>query len=75
MDNSPFASCRAVDLLLDTDCNGATAGSILGALVGEKAIPAAWKEPLHDKLLTGVAGYNEVSISAMAEKTMGMINI
>ena len=65
--------CRAVDLLLDTDCNGATAGSILGALIGEKAIPAAWKEPLHDKLLTGVAGYNEVSISAMAEKTLGMI--
>ena len=65
--------CRAVDLLLDTDCNGATAGSILGALLGERAIPAAWKEPLHDTLLTGVAGYNRVSIAAMAEKTMALI--
>ncbi|MGE5599275.1 MAG: ADP-ribosylglycohydrolase family protein [Bacteroidota bacterium] len=65
--------CRAVDLLLDTDCNGATAGSILGALLGERAIPAAWTEPLHDRLLTGVAGYHEVSIAAMAEKTLGLI--
>ena len=31
---------------LDTDCTGATAGSIVGAVLGEKRLPARWKRPL-----------------------------
>ena len=31
---------------LDTDCTGATAGSIIGAVLGEKRLPAEWKRPL-----------------------------
>jgi hypothetical protein len=34
----------------DTDCNGATAGSVAGALVGAKALPEKWTAPLNDGL-------------------------
>ncbi len=54
----------------DTDCNAATAGSVLGAMLGAKALPEKWIAPLNDTLLTGVDGYNRVSISGMAKKTM-----
>lgn len=33
---------------MDTDCNGASAGSIAGAAWGEKALPRRWVEPLGD---------------------------
>jgi ADP-ribosyl-[dinitrogen reductase] hydrolase len=32
----------------DTDSNGAVAGAILGALCGERAIPARWLENIHE---------------------------
>ncbi len=31
---------------VDTDCTGATAGSLLGAMLGEKRLPKKWTEPL-----------------------------
>ncbi len=31
---------------VDTDCTGATAGSILGAILGAKRLPAKWRDPL-----------------------------
>jgi len=53
----------------DTDCNGATTGSIMGAILGAKALPAKWVDPLHDRLLNMVAGVGEVRISALARRT------
>lgn len=32
----------------DTDCNGATVGSIMGASLGANQLPSHWVEPLHD---------------------------
>jgi ADP-ribosylglycohydrolase len=32
----------------DTDCNGATAGSIVGAVLGARALPNRWVAPLDD---------------------------
>mgnify|MGYP002778735973 CR=1 FL=1 len=61
--------CRAVQACFDTDCNGATVGSILGARLGRAALPEKWTAPLGNRLKTGVAGYNDVQISAMATKT------
>ena len=54
----------------DTDCNGATAGSIWGALHGAAASPGKWREPLHDTLISAVFGYGECRISALAEETL-----
>ena len=51
---------------LDTDCNGATVGSCMGALLGEKAIPDKWKAPLHDTLYSGLADFHPIKISEIA---------
>ena len=57
----------------DTDCNGATAGSILGALLGGKALPKKWTDPINNTLYTGVQGYSKVKISDLATKTLELI--
>ncbi|MBI5706515.1 MAG: ADP-ribosylglycohydrolase family protein [Armatimonadetes bacterium] len=62
--------CLAVETCFDTDCNGATSGSVLGAMQGASKLPKQWTEPLHDTLETGVQGYHRVSIKGMAERTM-----
>jgi ADP-ribosylglycohydrolase len=38
--------CRAVNCGYDTDCTGATLGSLLGILGGTSAIPKEWSEPI-----------------------------
>jgi hypothetical protein len=62
--------CRAVQACFDTDCNGATVGSIYGMMHGAQALPAKWISPLNDGLETGIAGYHLVKISDMARKTV-----
>jgi hypothetical protein len=57
----------------DTDCNGATAGSVLGVMLGGSKIPSQWTAPMNDRLSTGVAGYHSVQLSFMAGKTLELI--
>ena len=57
----------------DTDCNGATAGSVLGVMLGGDRLPAKWIAPLRDTLLTGVAGFHSVSLTQMAEETVALM--
>jgi len=64
--------CGAVRLLLDTDCNGATVGSIVGMMRGVSALPDAWTAPLADMLETGVVGYPRQPISALARQTLSL---
>jgi len=59
----------AVRAGLDTDCNGATAGSVLGAMIGASAIPEHWTEPLNDRLDTFVVGEGQLTISGLAART------
>jgi len=59
----------AVEAGLDTDCNGATAGSVLGAIVGESGIPAHWKDPLNDRVGTALAWQSDLTITGLAERT------
>ncbi len=54
----------------DTDCNGATVGSIIGAIVGADALPKKWIEPLNDTLESSVIGYHVNKISELAERTL-----
>ncbi|MGW1590601.1 ADP-ribosylglycohydrolase family protein [Streptomyces sp. NPDC002386] len=55
---------------LDTDSNGATAGSVAGVMTGAAAIPARWTEPLQDTVRSAVFGFDGVRISALAERTV-----
>ncbi len=54
----------------DTDCNGATVGSILGAQLGADALPQHWAAPLHDTLYSSVAGFDPISIAECAHRSM-----
>ncbi|MBE6399928.1 MAG: ADP-ribosylglycohydrolase family protein, partial [Lentisphaerae bacterium] len=42
--------CTAVNCGDDTDCTAATAGALLGIILGAKRIPADWKEPIGDSI-------------------------
>ena len=54
---------------LDTDCNGATTGSILGATLGVKALPERWVSPLNNRIKSFVLGFNNSRISGLAKRT------
>lgn len=53
----------------DTDCTGATAGSICGVISGAALLPAKWVEPLQDTYETFLAGLGVQKISNLAERT------
>lgn len=55
---------------LDTDCNGATAGSILGALLGAATLPQEWVGPLSDRVTSYVIGHFDNRISDLARRTL-----
>lgn len=64
--------CRAVQPCFDTDCNGATVGSILGIIHGRRALPARWADPINDTLHTGVNGYHIVKLEQMARESVAV---
>lgn len=55
---------------LDTDSNGATAGSVAGVLTGAEAIPDQWTGPLQDTVRSAVFGFDGMRISELAERTV-----
>ncbi|MBQ7378905.1 MAG: ADP-ribosylglycohydrolase family protein [Clostridia bacterium] len=65
--------CTAVQTGFDTDCNGATVGSVLGMRAGIDAIPSYWKDPLQDTLHTSIFGVGTVRISECAAKTLAHV--
>lgn len=54
----------------DTDCNCATAGSVLGMILGADNIPNGWIAPLRDQIRSGVDGLGLVSLSSLASRTI-----
>lgn len=60
----------AVETGFDTDCNGATVGSVLGMANGLDSIPEYWKKPIADTLETTIFGVNTVKISDRVKLTM-----
>ncbi|MBU3113290.1 ADP-ribosylglycohydrolase family protein [Clostridium lacusfryxellense] len=58
----------------DTDCNGATVGSIMGALVGAKNIPEKWSKPLNDTLYSAILGFHPIAISECAQRSYNVFN-
>lgn len=64
----------AIECGFDTDCNGATVGSIMGMLLGEEKIPENWKAGLTGVLRTGVAGFHQITINELVERTYKLIS-
>jgi ADP-ribosylglycohydrolase len=54
---------------MDTDCNGATVGSIMGAKLGAASLPQNWISPLNDTLYADLPGFHPIAISACAERS------
>ena len=55
---------------LDTDCNAATTGSIIGMILGADHMPPKWISPLNGKIISGVNGFNISEISDLARRTV-----
>jgi ADP-ribosylglycohydrolase len=53
---------------VDTDCTGATAGSIMGAIIGAKKLPKKWIGPLGDRFTTYLIGQEEQVTSDLARR-------
>lgn len=62
--------CLAVQTGFDTDCNGATVGSIFGMKNGLASIGEEWIAPTHGKLETAVIGKPCVEIKELVDTTM-----
>lgn len=66
--------CLAVESAFDTDCNGATVGSIIGMKNGIDSIDEYWQKPLNNKIETTLIGVGTVKITDMVKKTMEHIS-
>ena len=64
--------CTAVMGGWDTDSNGATVGSVCGALAGARGVPAAWAEPLHNRVSTTLAGFDGIGFDELAARTVAV---
>ncbi|WP_036219473.1 ADP-ribosylglycohydrolase family protein, partial [Calidithermus chliarophilus] len=55
----------------DTDCNGATVGSVVGALNG--CVPAKWAAPLRNRLRTSLKGFDHSRFDDLAARTFAAV--
>ena len=62
--------CMAVETGFDTDCNGATVGSVLGMANGIESIAEEWQKPINDTLHTSIFGVGTVKITDCVRATM-----
>lgn len=58
----------------DTDSNGATVGSVMGAFLGAQALPSHFINPLDDRTRSAVFGYDNSRISDLAQRTIRLAN-
>ena len=59
----------------DTDCTGATAGSLVGSTVGAAALPPEWVGDFNDRLESIVIGMTDNRFSDLAERTQAQARI
>ena len=59
------AVCLSVSEGFDRDCNAATAGSVLGVVLGGSNIPEYWGGRVNDTLCASIFGFDKVSIKEM----------
>ena len=66
----------AVSAGFDTDCNAATAGSLVGLLRGANALHSEsplWLTPLNNHLRSSVTGHQKFAISTLAQRTADLV--
>jgi hypothetical protein len=66
--------CIAVNCGDDTDCTGATLGSILGIIGGTKAIPEKWRKPVGDRIINvAITGFSApATLDELTDSTVSM---
>lgn len=66
--------CIAVNCGDDTDCTGATMGSILGILYGTAIIPEKWRAPIGDGIKTiAISGFEPpATLQVLTDKTVAV---
>lgn len=62
----------AIECGCDTDCNGATVGSFMGALLGEGGIPEDLASAMRDTFSIGISPYDNYSIRKFADEVKAM---
>lgn len=62
--------CCAVGMGFDTDCNGATVGSIIGMRNTVDGIDEYWRKPVNGKIHTSIFGVGTVNIEQAVEETI-----
>ena len=72
-DNYADAVEAAILSGFDTDCNGATIGSVFGLLYGADGIPEHLRKVFPETVNTSVHGYNRMTISDLVKKTISNI--
>ena len=62
--------CMAVETGFDTDCNGATVGSIVGMMLTDAGIDEYWTAPIHGRLYTQIFGMDCVTVEELTDRTL-----
>ena len=60
--------CLSVEGGWDTDCNGATCGSILGASKGHSELDSSLVLPLNDTIKPSVIGFQKITMTELARR-------
>ncbi len=63
------APAIAVMCALDTDCNGASVGSIVGAAAGRSGFNENFARPLNDTMRPCIIGFTEITFAELARRT------
>jgi ADP-ribosylglycohydrolase len=59
----------------DTDSNGATVGSIVGAMLGRAGIDDAWVAPLRNAVRSSLKGFDRSRIDDLARRTLACVPV
>jgi len=62
--------CNAVMGGWDTDCNGATAGSVIGVIQGARNLPDKWIRPLNNRIRSSLKGFDNSTFTDLAGRTV-----
>ncbi len=54
---------------MDTDCTAGQVAAILGVMLGAKAIPSKWKDPVQDRFDSYVIGFEHGKVSEVSKLT------
>jgi ADP-ribosylglycohydrolase len=65
--------CNAVMGGWDTDCNGATVGSVLGVMLGASRLPGKWIAPLNNRVRSSLKGFDNITFDELARRTLALV--